>query len=255
MRITKLLLILSSSWCWAQNGLNNDAGQPSPSQVSTTVTVTVPAGTKLLLALKSAVNTKTAHPGDGVYLETTFPITSNNRIVIPAGTYVQGVIDNVKRPGKVKGRAEVLFHFNTLIFPSGYTVAVPGALQDAPGVENGMVKDKEGTMQAEGQKGRDAGTIAGPAATGTLIGGLSHGGKGAAIGGLAGAGVGLAQVLLTRGDDIRIPQGTSVEMVLQRPLQLEERRLTANSGTEFVPSDQRGRPLQKPPLTPAPEPR
>ena len=128
-------------------------------------------------------------------------------------------------------------------------------MQDAPGVENGQIKDKEGTIQAEGTKGRDAGTIAGPAATGTLIGGLSHGGKGAAIGGLAGGAAGLAQVLLTRGDDIRIPQGTTVEMVLQRPLQLEERRLAASSGTEFVPSDQRGRPLQKPALTPAPEPR
>ena len=253
MRIAKLLLILSSSWCWAQNGLANDAGQQAPTQAVTTVTV--PAGTKLLLALKSAVNTKTAHPGDGVYLETTFPIAANNRIVIPAGTYVQGVIDSVKRPGRVKGRAEVLFHFNTLIFPSGYTVAVPGSLQDAPGVENGKVKDKEGTMQADGQKGKDAGTIAQPAATGTLIGGLTHGGKGAAIGGLAGAGVGLAQVLLTRGDEIRIPEGTSVEMILQRPLELEERRLTARSATEFVPSDQRGRPLQKPALTPAPEPR
>jgi hypothetical protein len=254
MRIAKVLLILCSSWCWAQNGLTNDTGQQPSAQ--SRMTVTVPAGTKLLLALKSAVNTKTAHPGDGVYLETTFPIALNNRIVIPAGTYVQGVIDNVKRPGKVKGRAEVLFHFNTLIFSSGYTVAVPGALQDAPGVENGKVKDKEGTMQAEGTKGRDAGTIAAPAATGTLIGAAAaRSGKGAAIGGLAGGAVGLAQVLLTRGDDIRIPQGTTVEMVLQRPLQLEERRLTASSDTDFVPTGQRNKPLEKPPLTPAPEPR
>jgi hypothetical protein len=253
MRIAKVLLILCSSWCLAQNGLTNDTGQQPSAQ--SRMTVTVPAGTKLLLALKSAVNTKTAHPGDGVYLETTFPIALNNRIVIPAGTYVQGVIDNVKRPGKVKGRAEVLFHFNTLIFSSGYTVAVPGSLQDVPGADTGHVKDKEGTVQAEGQKGRDAGTIAGPAATGTLIGGLSHGGKGAAIGGLAGGAVGLAQVLLTRGDDIKIPQGTSVEMVLQRPLQLEERRLTGSNGSDFVPTSQRGGRLEKPALTPAPEPR
>src|SRR5437762_10686966 len=200
MRAFKIFLILCSTWCWAQADQANETGQ-QPTQSATKVTV--PAGTKLLLALKSAVNTKTAHPGDGVYLETSFPIALNNHIVIPAGTYVQGVIDSVKRPGRVKGRAEVLFHFNTLIFPSGYTVAVPGAMQDAPGVENGQIKDKEGTIQAEGTKGRDAGTIAGPAATGTLIGGLSHGGKGAAIGGLAGGAAGLAQVLLTRGDDIR----------------------------------------------------
>ena len=61
-------------------------------------------------------------PGDPVYLQTTFPVAENNRILIPAGTYVQGVVDNVKRPGRVSGRAELLMHFTTLIFPNGYTV-------------------------------------------------------------------------------------------------------------------------------------
>ncbi|HTX74854.1 MAG TPA: hypothetical protein VMD29_01525, partial [Terracidiphilus sp.] len=37
-------------------------------------TVTVPAGTKVLLQLRSAVNTKSARPGDGVYLASIFPV-------------------------------------------------------------------------------------------------------------------------------------------------------------------------------------
>ena len=75
------------------------------------------------------------------------------------------------------------------------------------------------------------------------------------MGGLAGGAVGLAQVLFTRGDDIKIAQGTSVEMVLQRPLELEERRLDANGGSDFIPASRRNGRLEKPALTPAPEPR
>ncbi len=37
-------------------------------------TYTVPAGTKVLLSLKSAINTKTAQHGDGVYLVSSFPV-------------------------------------------------------------------------------------------------------------------------------------------------------------------------------------
>jgi hypothetical protein len=47
-------------------------------------TYTVPAGTKVLLALKSAINTKTAQQGDGVYLVSTFPVVGASRTMIPA---------------------------------------------------------------------------------------------------------------------------------------------------------------------------
>src|SRR5579872_6260307 len=160
-------------------------------------TITVPAGQKLLMQLKSGINTKTAKPGDGVYMETSFPVSIDNVMAIPAGTYVQGVIDSVKRSGRVKGRAEVLFHFTTLIFPSGYTVSVPGAVNDVPGADNGKVVNKEGTVQADGSKGKDVGTIAGPTAEGALIGAIAGGGKGAGIGSGIGGAVGLAQVLFT----------------------------------------------------------
>src|SRR5947209_17230294 len=155
--------------------------QAAPEQSVSAKVVTVPAGQKLLMQLKSGINTKTAKAGDGVYLETSFPVSIDNTMAIPAGTYVQGVIDNVKRSGRIKGRAEVLFHFTTLIFPSGYTVSVPGSVNDVPGADNGRVINKEGSVQADGTKGKDAGTIAGPAAEGAIVGALSRGGKGALI--------------------------------------------------------------------------
>jgi type IV secretion system protein VirB10 len=183
--------------------------------------ITIPAGTQVLLHLKSPIDTKSAKVGDGVYCQTSFPVTQDNVAVIPAGTYVKGQIAEVKRAGRVKGRAEILFHFNTLIFPNGYTIDLPGALENAPGSQNSTVADKEGTVKADSQKGKDTGTVAKTGATGAVVGAVASGANGAGIGGLAGAAVGLGQVLFTRGQDVRIDQGTALEMVLQRPLTVD----------------------------------
>src|SRR5438874_8075406 len=146
----------------------------------------VPAGTKVPLALKHAVSTKSAREGDSVYAETTFPVVQDNRVLIPAGTYVQGRISHVQRAGRIKGRAEVLIHFTTLIFPSGYTVMLPGAVENVPGAEKASIIDKEGTIRQDSDTGKKVGTVASAGATGAIVGGLSRGGKGALIG----AGVG-----------------------------------------------------------------
>jgi hypothetical protein len=190
--------------------------------------LTIPAGTKVPLALKHAISTKSAKEGDPVYAETTFPVVLNNRVLIPAGTYVQGKINSVKRAGRVKGRAEVLMHFTTLIYPSGYTVLLPGSVENAPGIDKASVKDQEGTIQGDSQTGEKVGTVAGSAGTGAVIGGLSHGGKGAAIGAGVGGAVGSAIALLSRGNDVKLDAGTTVEMVIQRPIPLDASRIPAS---------------------------
>src|ERR1039457_1827375 len=93
----------------------------------------VPAGTKVPLTLTQGITSKTAKEGDPVYAQTAFPITQNNRIVIPAGTYVQGVVRRVVRPGRVKGRAELQMSFTSMIFPNGYTVLIPATVDGVPG--------------------------------------------------------------------------------------------------------------------------
>jgi hypothetical protein len=184
--------------------------------------VTVPAGTQIPLKLAQGISTKSAKVGDAVYAETVFPITANDRIVIPAGTYVQGRISQIKRPGRVKGRAEFLMHFTTMIFRSGYTVMLPGAVENLPGSEKQTVRDKEGTIQQDSTKGKDAGTVAKTTGEGAVVGAVvDRGIRGAGIGGGAGAAVGLASVLLTRGPDVHLPAGTSVLIVLERPLSLD----------------------------------
>src|ERR1700684_2079620 len=97
---------------------------PAPAAQAPSQTFTVPAGTKVLLNLKSGINTKTAQKGDGVYLVSSFPVVGASQVMIPVGVYVQGVVDHVVRPGRVKGRAQIDLHFITMIFPNGLVADV-----------------------------------------------------------------------------------------------------------------------------------
>ena len=188
--------------------------------------VMIPAGTQIPLTLAQAITTKNAKVGDPVYAQTAFPFTVNDRVVIPAGTYVQGRISEVRRPGRVKGRAELLMHFTTMIYRSGYTVMLPGAVENMPGAEKQDVKDSEGTVRQAGNKGEDVKTVGKVAATGAGLGGLAgRSAKGVGIGGAAGAAAGLGWVLLTRGPDMTLPVGTSVQMVIQRPLAVKASKI------------------------------
>ncbi len=216
---------------------------------------TVPTGTKVLLSLKSAVNTKSAKPGDGVYLVSTFPVIVGSHVLIPVGVYVQGVVDQVQRPGRVKGRAKLLMHFTTMIFPNGQVVPIPGTVNQLPGSNGPTVKNGEGEIEQAGNKGRDAGNIAkaaGIGAEGGVIGGAAAGNPlaGLATGSLAGVAGGVIYTLLTRGDEVVIPEGTSLEMVMQRPLKLEAAQLAGindvNGNPQFLPMAGQPAPLPKP---------
>jgi type IV secretory pathway VirB10-like protein len=196
-----------------------------PASAASTNAVIIPAGTKVPVALKHAISTKSAREGDAVYAETTFPVVENGRILIPAGTYVQGKISQVQRAGRIKGRAEVLMHFTTLIYPSGYTVVLPGSVENVPGAEKTSMKGNEGTIRADSQKGEKIGTVASTAGTGAVVGGLSRGGKGALIGAGIGGGVGSVIAMLTRNNEVKLDAGTTLEMVIQREVPLELNRI------------------------------
>jgi type IV secretion system protein VirB10 len=158
---------------------------------------TVPAGTKILLQLRSSINTKSAKSGDGVYLASVFPVVVGNRVMIPTGVYVQGVVDRVQRGGVVKGKAQLDMHFTSIIFPNGSVVEIPGVVNNLPGSKNQTVKDDdEGTIQQNGDKGRNAGRTAEVALpTGAGVGTIGGASTGHPIeGGLAGLGAGLATV-------------------------------------------------------------
>jgi hypothetical protein len=206
------------------------AVNPAPAAASDPNVVTIPAGTKVPLSLAQAISTKNAREGDAVYATTAFPFVMDNRIIIPAGSYIQGKISRVERAGHGHGRAEILMHFTSIIYPSGYTVMLPGSVENTPGADNKSVKDQEGTIQQdkdtgkkveEAAKGGVLGTVGGATAGGLATGGLN----GARVGAGVGAAAGIAWALLKRGADVKLEVGTSIEMEIQRAITVDATRI------------------------------
>lgn len=189
----------------------------------------IPAGTKVPLCLKQAISTKNAREGDPVYAEAAFPFVLNDRILIPAGTYIQGKIVHAEHAGRSKKRAELLIHFTSMIYPTGYTVMLPGSIDNTPGADDKGVKDSEGTIQQDKdttKRVEDAARDAAVAGTVGSIGGLAAGGvNGARYGGLAGMAGGVAWALLKHGPELKLDVGTSLEMEIQRDIKVDGSRI------------------------------
>jgi hypothetical protein len=236
-----VLLVSGMAWGQAADTAKPGAAQssapaetvtpsPAPVPAADPNAVVIPAGTKIPLSLAQAISTKNAREGDAVYATTSFPFVLDNRVIIPAGSYVQGKISYVERAGHGHGRAEILMHFTSIIYyPSGYTVMLPGSVENTPGADNKSVKDKEGTIQQDketGKKVEDAarnGAYGG--AVGGIGGGLGGGLGGARIGAGAGAAAGIAWALLKRGADVKLDVGTSIEMEIQRAITVDGSRI------------------------------
>jgi type IV secretion system protein VirB10 len=202
----------------AQSGLLSDTNRTSEPKPEV---ITIPAGTHLLMKLISPLHTTSSTPGSGVYLETAFPIVENSRVVIPEHTRVMGVVTDERRPGRVQGRAQMRLRFTQLILPDNRELSVVGSLQSLPGSSRNRTVNNEGTLEPVDQIDADVYTVAKATGAGVLVGSIRHVGIGVGQGALIGAGLGLAKVLFTRGDEISLPVGTRVEMVLQRPLTVQ----------------------------------
>jgi hypothetical protein len=216
--------------------------QPAAQQLpASSDKIRVPAGTHVAVVLENGISTGSAKAGDSVYFHTSFPITQNNHIIIPVGSYLRGELIESKRPGKVKGRGEFRMRLDTLIFPNGYTVdlnATPRSA-DTGGKET---MDSEGKITSAGGKGQDVKTVAETTATGAGIGAIADGPKGLGIGAGIGAAAGLGAVLLTRGPEAHLPRGSALDVVLEHELTLDKNQIQyADSGRAM-------------PITPPPAP-
>jgi len=225
-----LLIVASSGLAFAQQPEGPQTWAPSPvapevrpaveRRAGPSDKITVPAGTRVAVVLENGISTRSAKAGDSLYFRTSFPITQNNHVIVPVGSYLRGELLESKRPGRIKGRGEFRMRLNTLIFPNGYTVDLNAAPRsaDSGGKET---MDPEGKVTGGGGKGKDVGTVATTTVTGAGIGAIAGGGKGAGIGAGIGGLAGLGAVLLTRGPDAQLPRGSTLDIVLEHALMLD----------------------------------
>lgn len=173
-----------------------------PAPVEKFAEVTIPSGTTLRLSLQSAVASDSSRVEQPVRATLRSPVTVNGRVVVPAGSEVNGVVTDAEQSGRVKGRARLAMRFNSLrANGEAYDIKTSGYAQEAAA-----------TKKQDAEKiaiGAGAG-----AALGAILGGGGGAAKGAAIGGAGGTGV----VLATKGKEVRLGPGAAITTRLTAPL-------------------------------------
>jgi hypothetical protein len=164
--------------------------------------VTIPAGTTLRLELQSAVSSDQSQVEDTVRASLRQPVTVDGQAVLPKGAEVVGVVTDVARSGRVKGRARVAYRFSSLRHDG----------------ERLSIATAPISHQARATKGEDAKKIGVGAGVGAAVGAILGGGSGAAKGAAIGGGAGTGVVLATRGEEVRLGPGADVNTRLTEAL-------------------------------------
>ncbi len=156
--------------------------------------VTVPAGTYLMVKLDSALNSKQHKAGHKFTATLEGDIVVNNTVVAPRGSKVYGQLTESKKSGRLAGKSEMQITLTQILINN----------QLKPIVTSGVKAVTDNTAK----------NTVGKTARFAAIGALADGKKGARTGAKIGAGVSV----LTSGNQINIPAGTLLDFTLGAPL-------------------------------------
>jgi hypothetical protein len=166
--------------------------------------VTIPAGERLSVRMIDGVDT--AHNTEGQTFRASLdaPLTSNDRVIVPAGAPVTVLLASARGAGRIKGQSELELRLTSLEY-KGERIPINSSVYSAEGSRRGK--------QTAIRTGIGA-------AAGAVIGAIAGGGKGAAIGSLAGGGAGAGFQLATHGQQVKVPSETQLTFRLEAPLTL-----------------------------------
>lgn len=178
----------------------------SSSTTQTGGAISIPRDTVLAIELLNPVSTDTSQRGDRFQA----------RVVEPAqyaGFIVEGRVAEVKRPGKVKGVAQLQLAFDQIRSPDNRTAQLRAELMEiTPMGDQQPEVDSEGGVKGRDSTKDDAAKIGAASGIGAIIGTIAGGGKGAAIGAIIGGGAGTAGVMTQRGKDLRLERGQHLKI-------------------------------------------
>ncbi|MGH9866569.1 MAG: hypothetical protein ACREAA_00185 [Candidatus Polarisedimenticolia bacterium] len=182
--------------------------QQPPAEPPRPAMVSVPAGTVLLLATDTTLNSKTAQVEQPISATVVEDVVVSDKVVIPAGTTVHGRVTEAVAAKRGAGNAKLSVAFDTLETENGYRTQMVGTLAAA----------------TESKKKRNAAIIGGSAAGGALLGKIiGKDTKSAVIGSVIAGGIGTAVVMGKEGEQVDIPAGTPFEMHLDEALKVPAR--------------------------------
>jgi hypothetical protein len=175
------------------------APRPEPGVVS----ATVPAGTRLSIALGQTLSSRSSRPGQRVRARVVSPVREHGAVVIPGGSELLGEVTAAGSPRRLGGRAIVGVRFTELVLPSGGTVPIQASF----------------AQQGRNRSRRSAAIIGGTAAGGAIIGHNVHDSnrsRGTLVGALLGAAVGSAIAANAPGPEVVVPRGAVIRVRLRR---------------------------------------
>ena len=163
--------------------------------------VTVPAGTDLLVRMIDSVDSDKNHVGDKFRASLEQDFVVDGVVVAPKGSDVYGRLSEAKEAGHIEGKSELKLELTDI------------------SIHNRLQPIMTGDYEVSGKsRGSDTAKKVGiGAVAGTVIGALAGGGKGAAIGAGVGAGAGGAVQVLTRGQQVHVPSETLLSFRISQP--------------------------------------
>jgi hypothetical protein len=186
--------------------------------------IILPRKTDIFISLQKGINSKTARSGDKFSAVIEVPVTHQDEIVIPVGSYIIGHVVTAESAGYIRGKGQLQLGFDTVILPKGTTRQIKAVVQSA---ENYVVDDasETGKMQGSGEQSEEVlvgvakGGVTG-LITGATVGAFTKGiAQGAAVGGAIGAAGGALLALLDKGEEVELPKGSSLTIQLQDAVQ------------------------------------
>ena len=184
---------------------SEDSSSPAPANPapqSSSNSLTVPAGTRLMVRTIDAIDSSKNQVGDKFLATLEQALYVNNVLVAPRGADVYGRLEAVKAAGSLAGKSDLKLALTGIVI-NGQTVALSTGDYELSGKSRGANTAKK---------------VGGGAAAGAVIGAIVGGGKGAAIGAGVGAGAGTAVQVMTRGEQVHVPSETLLEFSLDQPV-------------------------------------
>src|SRR5579862_483184 len=226
-------VLMIATVCAAQTPM--PAADTPPS--STAGTITIPQGTSVALTLISPIKSKSTKVGNSVQAQVAFPVTVGTQVAIPAGTYVEGIVNAVSVRDSKTHNPSVKIHFTALLFPNGYSVTLDAMNTDALLLDPGF----DSQTQSEVADASDGAPMLGegfgePGQNPPTLPPLPSNGPSPAVmtGVVAGAGVGATALILAlahhraaTADFLLFDNGWQLQMVLENPLTLDAAKIAA----------------------------
>jgi hypothetical protein len=186
---------------------NSSTSSSSSGPVNTGNGSYIPRDTVLRVELLTNVSTETSQRGDRFQA----------RVIEPAdfqGAMIEGHVSLVKRPGKVKGNAQLQLTFDQISLNGNWTNFKAQVIEVVDnGTSQGVGKvDQEGGVEGKSRTKDDVTKVGTSAGVGAIIGAIFGGGSGAAIGAAIGGGIATGGVLTTKGKDIRLEHGQTLRI-------------------------------------------